>query len=257
MDRRQAGEPRRPNLAWWSRSEALPRPPSVFRPEQFPARPIRTYRLHPTVLVVREAEEGGSAPAAMRRRLTQRLPGTAAIARPVQVDGRLRAVVPRHPAVALIREGNVVDRIDPVRSKSRRSHVPPTAIVVNEQTDNGVGGRATLDRPVRDRIAKAGRYKPRRTNARSHDGHALHSLPRRRRYRAENAQDSRGQAHTERDKACHSPTLGPHPKSRNGSSNNSARHGPLTSHHFSEVVGRTARRTGRRARLLRTVLRAP
>jgi hypothetical protein len=66
-----------------------------------------------------------------------------------------------------------------------------------------MGGRATLDRPVRDRVAKAWRYKPRRPNARSHAGQALHSLPRRRRYRADNAYDSRGQAQTERDKPRH------------------------------------------------------
>ena len=176
-DRRQAGKRRRPNLAWRPRSEVLPRPPAIVRPEKLPDRSVRTDRLRPTVLAVGEAEEGWSAAAAMPSRLAERLPGAAFVARPVQVDGRLRAVVSRHPRVPSIRERDVVDRIDPVRSKSRWSHVPPTAIVVNEQTDDGMRGRAALDRPVRDRVAKAGRDKPRRPNGCSHDGDALHSLP--------------------------------------------------------------------------------
>src|SRR5437667_5579363 len=75
-NRRQAGKPgRSPDLAWRPRGELLPRPPSVARPEELSDRAVRTHGLHPPVLIVDEAEERGSAPAAVVGRRTQGLPG--------------------------------------------------------------------------------------------------------------------------------------------------------------------------------------
>jgi catechol 2,3-dioxygenase-like lactoylglutathione lyase family enzyme len=163
----------------------------VLDPEELSSRAVRTHRLHPPVLVVDEAEEGGSASAAVLRRRTERLPGTTAIARPVQVDSHSRAAVGRHPTVPPIRKRNVVDRINSIGPQHRRGHVAPTAILIEEQPDRRLDGLARFDRPVCDRVAEPGRHEPRRPDGHPDHGPAVSRGQRRPRHRADNAHNNR------------------------------------------------------------------